>query len=322
MKILLPFGLLFSVVQLNAQLVGIGTDLPQKNLSVFGGLNIDQQNTHGATLGTNALTFGSNSNVGIASNRAANELLFFSNNLERMRIQNDGKISINWPVGFKDLSDAQLLNINHTGYYLSYAYESGKHAFMIVDNQDVPTEAFDGSYLFMGTNRQNNLSYIQAERNGYGQNVGNTLMLQYRGNATVGLVASPSEKLEVLGNLKLQTNNNQIDTELGDVMVRGGAGIIRNNTGAQLQKQTKTISINTSFAAGETKTFDFTWDDAFSATPEAYVGNITSGAGGWAEVVMSVALVSTTGGRLYVYNPTGTRNPNFSVNILALGLND
>lgn len=193
---------------------------------------------------------------------------------------------------------------------------------MIADNQDLPNEAYDGGYLYMGTNRVNNLSYIQAERNGYGQNAGNTLMLQYRGNATVGYVASPTEKLEVVGNIKLISNGNQYDSEKGDLIVRGGLGIIRNNTNSQIFKQIKTVTVNTPFNNGETKFFDFTWDEAFTEIPEAYVGNISAGTGGWAEVVMSVAVVTTTGGRLYVYNPTGARTPNFTVNIMAFGVND
>ena len=302
--------------------VGIGTTVPQKSLSIFGGLNIDQENVHGAALGTNSLTFGSNSLVGVASNRTINDFMVFTNNIERLRVANDGKLTINWPDNFYGGRARQLVNINHTGSYQSYSYEDKKHAFMIADNQDLPNEAYDGGYLYMGTNRVNNLSYIQAERNGYGQNAGNTLMLQYRGNATVGYVASPTEKLEVVGNIKLISNGNQYDSEKGDLIVRGGLGIIRNNSNSQLLKQIKTVTVNTPFNNGETKFFDFTWDEAFTEIPEAYVGNISAGTGGWAEVVMSVAVVTTTGGRLYVYNPTGARTPNFTVNIMAFGVKD
>jgi hypothetical protein len=302
--------------------VGIGTTAPQKSLSVFGGVNIDQENIHGPALGTNSLTFGSYSVTGIASNRTLHDLMVFTSNIERMRVANDGKISINWPENFKGYLARQIVNINHTGNYQSYSYEDKMHAFMIADNQDAPNESYDGSFLYMGTNRIQNVSYIQAERNNYGQNVGNTLLLQYRGNATVGLVAGPTEKLEVLGNVKLNPNNIPYDTERGDLTVRGGQGIIRNSTNSQLLKQIKSVTVNTPFIAGETKFFDFTWNDAYTDTPEAYVGNITAGTGGWAEVVMSVALVTATGGRLYVYNPTGPRTPNFTITILALGVKD
>lgn len=305
-----------------AQNVGIGTTVPQKNLSIFGGLNIDQENTHGPNLGSNALTFGSNSLVGIASNRTLNDFMVFTSDIQRMRVANDGKIMINWPDSFFGNRGRQLVNINHTGNYQSYSYEDKKHAFMITDNQDIPNEAYDGGYLFMGTNRAQNLSYIQAERNGFGQNVGNTLMLQYRGNATLGYVASPTEKLEVVGNVKLNSNSPSFDIEKGDLLVRGGLGIIRNSSASQIYKQTKTVTVNASFNVGETKFYDFTWDEPFTDTPEAYIGNITTGTGGWAEIVMSIALVNTTGGRLYVYNPVGTRTPNFTVNILGFGVKD
>lgn len=320
--LILPYFALLAITTLAQNNVGIGTTSPQKNLSVFGGLNIDQENVHGASLSTNSLTFGSNSQVGVASNRTLNDFMVFTSNIERMRVANDGKIMINWPENYSGFRARQIVNINHTGNYQSYSYEDKKHAFMITDNQDIPNENYDGSFLYMGTNRIQNVSYIQAERNNYGQNVGNTLLIQYRGNATVGYVASPTEKLEVVGNIKLNSNGNQYDNERGDVLVRGGQGIIRNSSNDQLLKQTKTVAVNTPFSAGETKFFDFTWDNAYSETPEAYVGNITAGTGGWAEVVMSVALVTATGGRLYVYNPNGTRTPNFTIAILAFGVKD
>lgn len=312
-----------------AQNVGIGLTDPQKNLSIFGGLNIDQANTNAATLGTNSLTFGSNSGEGIASNRSffapnnevTNDVSIFTNNTERFRINKYGRIGINWPISISQGSFYldQLVNINNSGNHRAYAYDRDKHALLIADLRDVPNDIYDGGYLFMGVNRLNNLSYIQAEKNSYGANAGNTLLLQYRGNVTVGEVLNPTAKLEVKGDVKI--NSDGTSTK-GDLVVRNDNGIIRNETSKQLLKQNKTLTINASFAAGETKFYDFVWPTAFTETPEAYVGSVVSGSGGWAEVVMSVALVTTTGARLYVYNPSGTRTPNFSVNIMALGVQD
>lgn len=312
-----------------AQNVGIGLDNPQKNLSIYGGLNIDQANINEDSLGTNSLTFGSNSKEGIASNRGiyaplnlpVNDISIFTSNKERFRINRDGRIGINWPYNadIPSLFLEQLVNINHAGNYKSYSYSRDKHAFMIADLTDIPNEAYDGGYLFMGVNRLNNLSYIQAERNGFGINVGNTLLLQYRGNLTVGEVLNPTAKLEVKGDVKLNSDGT---SKKGDLTVRDDQGIIRNTSNVQLLKQSQAVTVSGSFTGGETKTYDFTWPTAFTAIPEAYIGSVVSGSGGWAEVVMSIAVVTTTGGRLYVYNPSGTRSPNFTVNIMALGAQD
>lgn len=320
---------LFFLQAVIAQNVGIGLTNPQKNLSVSGGLNIDQANSNASALGTNSLTFGSNSGEGIASSRVvltpwndvANDLSFYTNNTERLRINKFGRIGINWPVStnYASFYLDQLVNINHVGDYKSYAYNRDKHALLIADLSDIPNDTYDGGYLFFGVNRLNNLSYIQAERNNYGVNSGNTLLLQYRGNVTVGEVLSPTAKLEVKGDVKINSDGT---SKKGDLTVRDDNGIIRNESNKQLLKQSKSVLINASFAAGETKFYDFVWPTAFTEAPEAYIGSIVSGGGGWAEVVMSVALVTTTGARLYVYNPAGTRSPNFSVNIMALGVQD
>ncbi len=313
----------------HAQNVGIGLNNPQKNLSISGGLNIDQSNTNSATLGTNSLSFGSNSGEGISSNRgvyaplseAINDISIFTDNTERFRINKSGRLAINWPFvnNITSLYLHQLVNINHAGNYKSFSYDRDKHALLIADNTDIPGETYDGGYLFMGVNRLNNLSYIQAEKNGYGINVGNTLLLQYRGNLTVGEVLNPTAKMEVKGNVKLNSDGT---TTKGDLTVRNNQGIIRNENNVQLLKQSKTVTVSGSFVAGETKSYDFTWPTVFTEIPEAYIGSIVSGSGGWAEVFMSVAAVTTTGARLYVYNPIGTRSPNFSVNIMALGEQD
>lgn len=316
------FGLLcmISFKVSTAQNVGIGVSDPQKNLSIAGGMNIDQSNTNGAAPGANSLTFGSNSGEGISSNRSANNLSFFTGGTERIRITNDGRLSVNWPVSGNFGSPNQQVNIIHAGNYKLHSYNSGQHGLMIADLNTYPSVSYTGGYLLLGVNRLNNLSYIQAERNDYGTNVGNTLLLQYRGNVTIGEVLNAASKLEVKGDVKINPDSTLL--KKGDITVRGNQGIIRNNSNVQLLKQSKTVSVNASFVAGETKFYDFVWPEAYTATPEAYVGNVVSGSGGWAEVVLSVALVTTTGGRLYVYNPSGTRAPNFTVNIIALGEKD
>lgn len=105
-----------------------------------------------------------------------------------------------------------------------------------------------------------------------------------------------------------------------NLTVQSGKGIIRNTDGTQSKKLSTTVAVNTSFLAGETKTFAVTWPETFGAAPEAFVGNVTGGTGGWAEVVMTLSGTSTTGATLYVYNPrTSGVSPNFTIKVIAIG---
>jgi hypothetical protein len=86
--------------------VGIGTSGPQQNLSVQGGLNIDQANANNGTLPTNTpcpeLTFGESSGEGIGSQRTANAspsvnrygLDFYTDFAQRMSITQGGNVGI------------------------------------------------------------------------------------------------------------------------------------------------------------------------------------------------------------------------------------
>ena len=116
------------------------------------------------------------------------------------------------------------------------------------------------------------------------------------------------------------TSTGTIDVK-NDLTVQNGKGIIRSNDGTQQKKLVKIVAVNTSFLAGETKTFPFTWNETFGAAPDAYVGAVAVGSnGGWAEVVMTVSADNTTGGTLYVYNPKTTSvSPNFSIKIIGIG---
>lgn len=116
-------------------------------------------------------------------------------------------------------------------------------------------------------------------------------------------------RMDGSGSLAVRTN----------LTVQSGKGIIRNTDGTQSKKLSTTATVNATFTAGQTQVFGLTWPEAFSATPEAYVANAT-GAGGWAEVVLSIANVTTTGATLYVYNPrTVSASPNFTIRVIAIG---
>jgi len=102
------------------------------------------------------------------------------------------------------------------------------------------------------------------------------------------------------------------------VEVRNGKGIIRSIDNVQRKTLSTTVTVNTTIAAGATTNITFTFPESFSAVPVAYIGNASGG--GFAEVVMSVATVTATGGKLFIYNPkSSAQNPNFTVNIVAVG---
>ncbi len=77
--------------------VGIGTISPQQNLSVNGGLNIDQQNANSGNM-TNALLFGSSSGEGISSRRTSGGnqygIDFYTNYLNRLSLTSSGKMGV------------------------------------------------------------------------------------------------------------------------------------------------------------------------------------------------------------------------------------
>jgi hypothetical protein len=104
------------------------------------------------------------------------------------------------------------------------------------------------------------------------------------------------------------------------LLVQGNKGIIRNIDGTQLKKLSATVTVAAGFALTETKTFAVAWPESFSSAPEAYVGNVTSGGGGWAEVIMTLGSVTNTGAVLYVYNARpAAAGVNFTVKIIAIG---
>jgi trimeric autotransporter adhesin len=83
--------------------VGINTASPQKALSVVGGMNIDQGGQNSGNVSANALTFGSGSGEGIASQRTGSgfidNLVLYTDFLPRLTIFQNGNIGIDNPFG-------------------------------------------------------------------------------------------------------------------------------------------------------------------------------------------------------------------------------
>jgi hypothetical protein len=97
--------------------VGIGTTVPQQNLSIQNGLNIDQANTNAQSVG-NALTFGGGSGEGIGSRRTSGGnqygLDFYTGFIERMTITGGGNVGIGsaTPQATLDVNGFAKLKLN------------------------------------------------------------------------------------------------------------------------------------------------------------------------------------------------------------------
>jgi hypothetical protein len=162
-----------------------------------------------------------------------------------------------------------------------------------------------------------NLPLVSPETSGGGSP---TTPLFIVGNGTG---SAPSNAMAVFKNGNVGIGNNAPTERLvvnGNILVQNNKGLIRSNDGTQQKKVTKDVLVNVTLAAGATTSINFSFPESFSTAPDTYIGNVISGAGGWAEVVMTVALVSTTGGVLYIYNPrSSSSSPNFTIRIIAIG---
>lgn len=119
----------------------------------------------------------------------------------------------------------------------------------------------------------------------------------------------------------VQLGNGQVSTvrTAGNLFVQNTKGIIRSADATQQKKLVAIVTVSATIVAGGTANFAFSFPESFGGIPDVYVGNIIGG-GGFAEVIMSVANISASGGSLFVNNPrTGSYSPNFSVKIIAIG---
>ncbi len=103
-----------------------------------------------------------------------------------------------------------------------------------------------------------------------------------------------------------------------NVAVKGGKGLIRSIDNVQRKMLTTPVTVNTTVSGGSTINISFVFSQSFTAIPVVYIGNATGG--GFAEVVMSLANITTTGGKLFVYNPkSSSQSPNYTINVIAVG---
>ncbi|MCU0335371.1 MAG: FG-GAP repeat protein [Chitinophagaceae bacterium] len=124
--------------------LGIGTNAPQKMLSVAGGAVIDQNNSNTGS-STNTLTFGSFSGEGIGSKRTAGPnqfgLDFYTSNQQRMTISSSGSVGI----GTNTPHSSSILDISSTTAGITIPRLS-KLQREAISNPQVGLMVFDLSY--------------------------------------------------------------------------------------------------------------------------------------------------------------------------------
>jgi hypothetical protein len=139
----------------------------------------------------------------------------------------------------------------------------------------------------------------------------NAMTVLQNGNVGIG-TTTPSEKLHLIGNLRLE----------GDLTTLG-YGIVRNNAAQQLKIVTTVVSVNYSgspIPAEGTASKVIAWAESFSSPPAAYIANVVSGTGGWAEVVLTIGGTTNTHATLYIHNPRNVAaSPSFLINVIAIG---
>lgn len=160
--------------------------------------------------------------------------------------------------------------------------------------------------LILENNTENIVLRLSNDGGGSGAYIGTS------SNHSFSLVSNNAVRAVITGTGIVDVKTN--------ITVQNGKGIIRNIDGTQLKRGSTNVLVSGGFNAGETKTFGITWPETFGGTPEAFVGNVVSGTGGWAEMVLTIGTVNASGAILYVYNPRTTAvNPNFSIKIIGIG---
>jgi len=304
--------------------VGIGTGSPQQMLSVQNGIAIDQGNNNTGTI-ENGLRFGSLSGEGIGSKRNAGSgqygLDFYTNSVQRMTIGQNGNIGIN------NRLPKSRVTIYHPGELdIPLDIDDG-HAITI----------FDSSYfslgeprlsLNFGINSLREYAYIRVRKNATLGPVPRLLLNPLAEAAVVvgaggdgtGYAQEATTYKFIVGANAPALFDNKVDI-FGNLTVQNGKGIIRNTTGTQLKHVVSSVTVNPGTIAGNsTYSQNVSWTESFSAPPvAAYIANFTSG-GGWAELVLSIANVTSAGCTLYIFNPRLSANtPNFIFNVVAVG---
>jgi hypothetical protein len=272
-------------------MVGIGTTEPEQMLSVQQSVVIDQGGTNNGT--TPGLRFGTASGEGIGSRRTPGlnqfGLDFYTSGQIKMQLSPGGNLYIG------STATNERLNVNGN---ISANAVFGTD--VLVDRSGTNDGNFLGGAPALIFGSTGTGEGIQSQRTAGPRQYG------------IDFFAGNNRRMTIL-------NNGTIDV-VDKLTVNNGKGIIRSTDGTQLKKQSVLVTVNIEFTSQQTRSFNINWPEAFAAKPDAWVADVVSGTGGWAEMLMTIFNTSTSGCVLYAFNPRNTTfTPNFQVRITAIG---
>lgn len=177
----------------SAQNIGIGTNTPQKLLSVNGSILVDQGNMNTGFLDSAALRFGTNANVGISSNQSGagsnlNGLDFYTNNTKRITVTSGGRVGIN------NTAPEYTFDVSGTGRF-GFVYTTGMYSYSnvqtlydLIAEDDLRVDDDAAIYGSLGVGAAYNSNYkLLVQGNGlFTTNVGIDGTLRVDGTATIG----------------------------------------------------------------------------------------------------------------------------------------
>lgn len=266
-KRLLLAGIIICLMQksLLAQNVGIGTQTPQKLLSVNGSIILDQGNSNFGTLDSAALLFGNLGGVGISSQKTNGDLQWglslWTNNLPRLNIRNNGNVGI----GTTDPTSTLHVigNINASSFiYTPQAHFTTRVGIngwanasyrLHVQNGDSYFEGkgtFDGAVGVGGVNNTGHQFYVNGTSRFTGtvnlNGILNGMSAGFTNNVVVGTTVSVGTNATIGNNLNVG-NDGIIDGNFrvnGRVGINGATnanyGLIVNNANSYFQGNTIT----------------------------------------------------------------------------------
>ena len=156
---------------------------------------------------------------------------------------------------------------------------------------------------------------------GYNTAIGTNATTAYGFNLTNASAIGANATVNSSNEIQLGDPNVTEVNTYGDITVRNEFGLIRSNDKTQQKKVTTIIPVIETIGSLGTINIPFNFSESFSAAPDVYVGNVSNpGAGGFAELVLTVSGVTSTGATLFVFNPlNSTATPDYSIKIIAIG---
>jgi hypothetical protein len=268
--------------------VGIGDIEPIAQLAIANDLVVNQNET----ITGMSLMFGQFSGVGMGSRKTGgvnpNGLDFYTNNQIAMAISPGG----NMYLGFPGTTDKLNIAGNATANRIA-----GTDIFVDRNNTNTGAWGSNDPAIRFGTNSGEGI----ASKRTAGDR-------QY----ALDFFTGNQRRMSIL-------NNGTVEV-LGSLTVQNGKGIIRSADAQQRKKVVGTVTISGQFLSRQTRTFAVTFPESFSSPPDVWIGNMVSGVGGWAEVLLTITDITNTGCTVWAHNLLPfTLGPNFTMKVIAIG---